>query len=88
MTFTLLPDCLNWQHGAVFINNFNIGRYHTVGPQKTLYIPGPFLKKGQNEVSRLLSCANLKHGHSNVTSGFEIDLQSDAHDIGRVINPL
>lgn len=42
--------CQDWLHGAVFINGFNIGRYHQAGPQKTLYIPGPFLREGTNEV--------------------------------------
>ena len=40
----------NWKKGIIFINGFNIGRYWEVGPQKTLYIPGPLLKKGNNEI--------------------------------------
>jgi beta-galactosidase len=36
--------------GCVFINNFNIGRFWEVGPQKTLYIPAPLLKSGKNEI--------------------------------------
>jgi len=37
--------------GNVFINGFNLGRYwNTAGPQKTLYLPGPLLKKGKNEI--------------------------------------
>jgi beta-galactosidase len=36
--------------GCVFVNNFNIGRFWEVGPQKTLYIPAPLLKKGKNEI--------------------------------------
>ena len=40
----------DWKHGAVFVNGFNIGRYHIVGPQKSLYIPGPLLKQGSNEI--------------------------------------
>ena len=32
------------------MNGFNIGRYYVVGPQKTLYIPGPLLKPGDNEI--------------------------------------
>lgn len=39
-----------WGKGCVFINGFNIGRFWEVGPQKTLYIPGPILNKGDNEV--------------------------------------
>lgn len=37
--------------GVAFINGFNLGRYwNTAGPQKTLYIPAPLLKKGSNEL--------------------------------------
>jgi len=37
--------------GFVLVNGFNIGRYfNTAGPQKTLYVPAPFLKAGENEI--------------------------------------
>lgn len=37
--------------GIVFVNGFNIGRYYNpAGPQKTLYVPAPMLKKGDNEI--------------------------------------
>lgn len=36
--------------GIVFINGYNIGRYWTVGPQLTLYVPAPLLVKGTNEL--------------------------------------
>ncbi len=37
--------------GFVKINGHNIGRYfNPAGPQKTLYIPAPFLKNGDNEI--------------------------------------
>lgn len=39
-----------WSKGVVFINGFNLGRYWDRGPQKTLYLPGPLLKEGQNEI--------------------------------------
>jgi len=40
----------DWNHGAVFVNGFNIGRYHQAGPQQSLYIPGPILHEGENEI--------------------------------------
>ena len=43
-------DMEDWGKGIVFINGKNIGRYWHVGPQQTLYIPGVWLKKGQNEI--------------------------------------
>ena len=37
--------------GVVFVNGFNLGRYfNTAGPQKTLYVPAPILKPGENEI--------------------------------------
>ncbi|XP_041373724.1 beta-galactosidase-1-like protein 2 isoform X2 [Gigantopelta aegis] len=46
-TFLYMKD---WQKGVVFINGFNLGRYWDIGPQRTLYVPAPILKKGDNEV--------------------------------------
>lgn len=34
--------------GVAFINGFPLGRYDKRGPQKTLYVPGPILKEGEN----------------------------------------
>jgi beta-galactosidase len=39
-----------WTKGSVFVNGFNVGRYYNIGPQQTLYIPGPFLKTGKNDI--------------------------------------
>ncbi|OPA80502.1 beta-galactosidase [Paenibacillus selenitireducens] len=39
-----------WTKGVVFINGFNLGRYWDIGPQKALYVPGPLLKQGDNEI--------------------------------------
>jgi beta-galactosidase len=55
-TFTLnetgdtFIDMSDWGKGIVFINGHNIGRYWQVGPQQTLYIPGVWLKKGENKI--------------------------------------
>lgn len=38
----------HFQKGNVFINGFNIGRYFKRGPQRSLYVPAPLLKKGKN----------------------------------------
>ena len=34
----------------VFINGVNLGRYWTMGPQRTLYVPAPILNTGLNRV--------------------------------------
>lgn len=38
-----------WGKGCVFLNGFNLGRFWEIGPQKRLYVPGPLLKKGNNQ---------------------------------------
>jgi beta-galactosidase len=43
-------DMQGWGKGIVFVNGIHIGRYWKVGPQQTLYVPGCWLKKGQNEI--------------------------------------
>ena len=39
-----------WGKGQVYINGHAIGRFWSIGPQQTLYVPGCWLKKGKNEV--------------------------------------
>ncbi len=36
--------------GFVKVNGINVGRFDKIGPTKTLYIPAPFLKEGENEI--------------------------------------
>lgn len=36
--------------GAVWINGHPIGRYWNIGPQNTLYVPGPWLHAGKNQI--------------------------------------
>ena len=36
--------------GEVWLNGRALGRIWNIGPQKTLYIPAPWLKSGKNEV--------------------------------------
>jgi len=43
-------DMRAWDKGIVFVNGVNLGRYWRLGPQQTLYLPGVWLRKGQNEI--------------------------------------
>lgn len=36
--------------GVAYVNGHNLGRYWNIGPGKTLYVPGVWLKPGRNEV--------------------------------------
>ena len=42
-----------WTKGNAFINGFNLGRYWSRGPQRTLYVPGPLIREGANELAVL-----------------------------------
>jgi hypothetical protein len=40
-----------WSKGIAWVNGFNLGWYWPrLGPQMTLYVPGPVLREGANEV--------------------------------------
>ena len=43
-------DLRGWGRGVVWVNGHNLGRYWDLGPQQTLYCPGPWLKRGGNEI--------------------------------------
>lgn len=43
-------DLEGWGKGCVFVNGRNIGRFWKIGPQKRLYIPGPYIKEGNNKI--------------------------------------
>lgn len=55
-TFTIdeTGDCFvdtrGWGKGAVWVNGHSLGKYWYIGPQQTLYLPAPWLKKGVNEI--------------------------------------
>jgi beta-galactosidase len=36
--------------GQLWVNGHAMGRFWNIGPQRTLYVPGPWLKQGANEV--------------------------------------
>lgn len=42
-----------WTKGVVFMNGFNLGRHWSRGPQRTLYVPGPLIREGTNELAIL-----------------------------------
>jgi beta-galactosidase len=46
-------DVSNFKKGVLWVNGHNLGRYWNVGPQKRLYCPATWLKKGYNEVIAL-----------------------------------
>jgi beta-galactosidase len=43
-------DTSKLSKGFVWVNGHNLGRTWSIGPQKSLYLPAPWLKAGRNEV--------------------------------------
>jgi len=43
-------DMRSWGKGVVWVNGHNLGRYWSIGPQQTIYLPAEWLKKTGNEV--------------------------------------
>jgi beta-galactosidase len=43
-------DMSYWKKGVVWVNGQHLGRYWNIGPQKRLYLPGPWLHAGTNEI--------------------------------------
>lgn len=46
----LFLDTLHWGKGLVWVNGFLLGRYWRRGPQRTLIVPAPVTRAGENEV--------------------------------------
>ena len=44
-----------WGKGLVFVNGQNLGRHWLIGPQHFLYLPGTWLRSGENQVN-LIRC--------------------------------
>jgi beta-galactosidase len=46
----LFLETTNWGKGVAWLNGFPLGRYWSRGPQHTLYVPGPVVREGTNEL--------------------------------------
>jgi beta-galactosidase len=65
-------DLAGWTKGNVWINGFHLGRYWSRGPQARLYVPGPVLRPGANEIVVL---------ELHAAAGTTVDLR-DTPDLG------
>lgn len=43
-------DLSGWGQGIVWVNGRCLGRYWSIGPTQTMYLPGPWMRRGRNEV--------------------------------------
>lgn len=46
----LFLDTTGWGKGYAFVNGLLLGRYWSNGPQRTLYVPEPATRAGENEI--------------------------------------
>ncbi|MDN3587576.1 beta-galactosidase [Pedobacter aquatilis] len=46
-------DMQNWGKGVVWVNGHNLGKYWSIGPQQTIYVPKEWLKVGENDIKVL-----------------------------------
>jgi len=44
-------DLSKWGKGCVWVNGHNLGKYWNIGPTQTIYVPAPWLKKGENNIT-------------------------------------
>jgi beta-galactosidase len=43
-------DVSSWGKGVVWVNGHCLGRFWNLGPTQTMYLPGPWLRAGRNDV--------------------------------------
>lgn len=60
-------DMSTWGKGMVWVNGHALGRFWEIGPQQTLFVPGCWLRKGENEIIVL----DLKGPSSAVVKGLK-----------------
>jgi beta-galactosidase len=58
-------DMRGWGKGNVWVNGHHLGRFWHIGPQQTLYLPGVWLKEGDNEIVVL----ELEDNHERTIGG-------------------
>jgi beta-galactosidase len=68
-------DVRQWQKGVAWINGHCLGRFWTIGPTQTMYVPGPWLKAGRNEVVML----DLTGPHEPRLSGLAQPILDELH---------
>lgn len=66
-----------WAKGAAWVNGFHLGRYWSRGPQRSLYVPGPVLRAGRNEVVLLELEAAADHGRVDLRDHAEFGPTED-----------
>ncbi len=66
-------DLRSWGKGVIWVNGQCLARYWNIGPTQTAYIPGPWLKEGENEIVIL----DLVGPEKPVSSGLETPILNE-----------
>jgi beta-galactosidase len=64
-----------WGKGVVWVNGHCLGRFWNIGPTQTMYLPGPWLKKGNNEIIVL----DVLGPRKNSISGLKQPILNELH---------
>jgi beta-galactosidase len=68
-------DMRSWGKGVVWVNGHCMGRYWNIGPTQTMYVPGPWLKHGENEIIIL----DLTGPEKPVIAGMDKPILNELH---------
>lgn len=68
-------DMRSWGKGVVWVNGHCLGRFWNIGPTQTMYVPGPWLKHGKNEIVVL----DLMGIHKPVIAGLNHPVLNELH---------
>jgi beta-galactosidase len=67
--------------GALWVNGHAMGRFWSIGPQQTLFVPGPWLHKGSNDVVVFDVCG-VPAGPRPELAGLPAPILSEVHEEG------
>lgn len=68
-------DMRPWGKGVVWVNGHCLGRYWNIGPTQTMYLPGPWLRRGKNEIIIL----DLEGPEDPVIAGINRPILNELH---------
>lgn len=69
-----------FKKGMIYVNGFNLGRFWERGPQKTLYLPGPILKEGVNEI--VIFAVEGTEGYVELVDKADLGVKKYAGELG------
>ena len=68
-------DLRSWGKGVVWVNGHCLGRFWNIGPTQTMYLPGPWMKTGENEIIVL----EMEKPRDPVMSGLTQPILNELH---------